>query len=87
MIARVLENTGATLQDWGMMYKAVTQLVLLYGSESWVMTGEMLNALKGLCHWAERRITGMTAKHGVGGVYEYPLVVAAMESAGLHHII
>ena len=39
IIARVMEMTGATVHAWGMMYKAVTQSVLLYGSESRVVTG------------------------------------------------
>ena len=42
MIARVMEKTGATVREQGMMYKAVDQYVLLYGSESWMVTGEML---------------------------------------------
>ena len=33
MIARFLERTGATVQSWGEMYKAVVQSVILYGSK------------------------------------------------------
>ena len=51
---------------WGIMYKAVYQLVILYDSESWVGTGEMLKVLEGLHHRAARRITGMTVKCGEG---------------------
>ena len=39
MIARVLERTGAKVRVQGEIYKAVEQLVLLYGSESWVVNG------------------------------------------------
>ena len=56
----------------GMMYKAVYQSVLLYGSDSWVVTGEMLKFLEGFHHQVARRIT------------EYPPLVAALEAAGLH---
>ena len=34
MISRVMEKTGSTVWARGNMYKAVAQLVLLYGSES-----------------------------------------------------
>ena len=47
MIVRVLVNTGATVRACGMMYKAVYQLVIIYGSESWVVMGAMLNILEG----------------------------------------
>ena len=62
VIARVLERTGVTVRSWGEIYKEVAQLVLIYGSESWVATGEMLNVLTVFHHWAARRITGMTAR-------------------------
>ena len=54
MIARVLENTGATVRDRGMMYKAVEQSLILYVSERWVVTGEMLKVLEGFYHRAAR---------------------------------
>ena len=34
VITRVLERTGATVRAWGAMYKAVAQLLLLYGIKS-----------------------------------------------------
>ena len=39
MIAKVLERRGATVRDWGAIYKVVAQSVLLYGRESWVVNG------------------------------------------------
>ena len=39
----------------------------MYGSESWVVMGEMLKVLQGFHHWADMRITGMTTTRGVGG--------------------
>ena len=58
---RVMEKIGAMVQAWGVMYKAVTLSVLLYGSERWVVTGGMLNFLKLFRHREVRWITGMTA--------------------------
>ena len=70
MIEGVMAKTGETVQDRGMMYNAVDQLVLLYGSELWVVTWEMLKVSEGFHHWEERWITGMTATHGAGGEWE-----------------
>ena len=50
-----------------MMYKAVAQSVLLYGSEGWVVTGAMLKILEGFHHRAASQITGMTATRGADG--------------------
>ena len=47
VVARVLESTGATGRARGAMYEAVEQLVLLYGREICVVTGEMLKVLTG----------------------------------------
>ena len=60
------------------MYKAVVQSVQLYGSERWVVTGEILKFLTPFQHRAAQRITGMTAKCGAGGEWEYPAVEEAM---------
>ena len=67
MIARVLAKTVATVQDRGMMYNAVAQSVILYGSEIWVVKGEMLKILEGLHHRTARWITGMTVTCGAVG--------------------
>ena len=45
-----------------MIYKAVIQTVLLYISESWVVTDEMLKVLEGLYHQVDQRITGMSSQ-------------------------
>ena len=67
MVARVLANTGATVWARGIMYKAVAQSVLLYGSDICVVTGYILKVLGVFHDWVARRITGMTTTRGVGG--------------------
>ena len=69
-----------------MMYKAVLQLVILYGSDIWVVMGDMLKVLEGFHNRTARWITGMMASRGAGGEWEYPPVVEAMQAAGLHPI-
>ena len=44
------------------IYKAVIQTVLLYISESWVVTDAMLKVLEGLYHQVDQRITGMSSQ-------------------------
>ena len=50
MVAKVLLNMGSTVQAWRIMYKAVVQMVLIYGSGSWVVTDEILKLLEGFHH-------------------------------------
>ena len=58
----MLKKTVATVRARELMYKAVAQSVLLYGSEIWVVMGMLLRVLEGIHHQAARRITGMTEK-------------------------
>ena len=67
MIARVLEITGATVWARVAMYEAVVQLVLLYGSASSLVTGEILKVLTAFQHRELWRIMGVTGKRGAGG--------------------
>ena len=39
MADRVLERTGTMVRARGDMYKAMAQLVILYGRKSWLVTG------------------------------------------------
>ena len=57
-----MKKTGETVRSCWMIYKAVAQSVLMYGSKSWVVIGEMLKVLEGFHHRADRQITGMTEK-------------------------
>ncbi len=46
MIGRVLSSEGASPRAMGSFYKVVVQSVLLYGSESWVLSKAMMKKLK-----------------------------------------
>ena len=59
-MAKVLTKTVATVLEQAMMYKVVFQMVLLYRSESWVLTEEMLKVMEGLHHQVAWRIEGMS---------------------------
>ena len=70
----------------GTMYKAISQLVLLYSSKILVLTRDFLKVLTAFHQWVARWITGMTAKHGAGVEWEYPEIEEAMESTGIQPI-
>ena len=87
MIARLLERKGATVQAWGGMYKELSQSILLYGREIWVVTREMLKLLTVFRHRAARQIMGMTSKRGAGREWEYPVLDDVMDTTGVHPIV
>ena len=60
------------MRNWRDMYKEVAQSMLLYSSDIWVVTWDIIKALEGSHHQAARRIMGMTAKREAGGEWEYP---------------
>ena len=65
---KVMENAGAAVRAREIMYKAVVQTVLLYGSESWVMKGEILVIIEGFHHKAAIWMAGKTDRcAGDGG--------------------
>ena len=71
------------VRSCGMLFKAVVQIILIYGCDSLLMLGVMLKVLEGFHHRAARWIAGMTARCGEDGELDYPLMADAMEAAGL----
>ena len=87
VIVRVLAKKGAMVWACGMVYKVMTQLVLLYFSESWLVTGVIPKVLWGFHNPEARHITGMLATCGAGREWEYPTVVVSLKAAILHSIM
>ena len=56
VVAKVLTKTGATVRAQEIIYKVVLQTVLLYESDSWVVTEAMLKVLEGFHHRVDRSI-------------------------------
>ena len=86
VILRVFTKIGATVQSHGMVYNSVAHSVLRYGSESWVVTVVIVKFLERFHHREFIRITSMMVQCVAGGEWGYPLVVVALEIAGLHPI-
>ena len=66
-MARILGREGADPKVSRMFYIAVTQQVLLFGAESWVLTGKMEAALDAFQGRVARRLTGRTPRRGRDG--------------------
>lgn len=57
-VSIILARDGASPWVSGMFYKAIVQAVLLYGSETWVITQPMMKALEGFHHIVAHWLTG-----------------------------
>ena len=64
-------------------YKAIVQLVLLYWSKIWLVTGAMLKLLEVFHHRSDIRIEGMTAQNTTVREWKWTLVDDAPETARL----
>ena len=70
----------------GHFFKAVTQSVLLFGEETWVITPRMEQALSSFQHSIARRLTRRHTSRRGGGSWEYPSLEEAMLEAGFEGI-
>ena len=57
-LLRILVREGSSPRVLGMLFKAVVQVVLLFGAEMWVMTPRIGRALGGFQHRVAQRIVG-----------------------------
>ena len=65
-LARILSREGSDKMVLGNFFKAVVQAVILFGSETWVLTPRIERALESFMHGAARRITGNQPRRGGG---------------------
>jgi Reverse transcriptase (RNA-dependent DNA polymerase) len=86
-VSRVLTREGADPRVCGMFYKAVVQSVLLYSCETWVITSQVLDVLKGFHHRMARRLSGKRPYFlPAERKWVYPPIMEALEEAGLFSI-
>ena len=85
-LSRVLRKENASAKVSGMFYKATVQAVLLFGSETWVMTPALLRGLEGFHVRAARRMTGMMPRKKYDGSWVYPDSAKVLEAAGMRSI-
>ena len=82
---KVLEREPVPPRVARMFYQAVIASVLLYGSESWVVSPSTLRELEGFHMEAVRRLTGMRPRK-VKGVWVYPHSADVLAAAHLQPI-
>ena len=81
-LVRVLGREGADPKVSRSFYTAVTQQVLLFGAESWVLTKKMEPALESFQGRVARRMTGRQPRRGRDGEWYYPSLTGALKEAG-----
>lgn len=83
MLRRILAAQHLPPTIASIFYKAVVQAVLLYGSETWVITKRALTLLDSFHHRIARQITGQHVYQGPQGTWIYPDPKETLEKAGL----
>ena len=82
----LLSREGADAGTLGHIYLAVVQLVLLYGSETWVLTPHMHRMWNGFHHRVACILTGRQPWKGQDKGWVYPPLEDAMVEAGLQEV-
>ena len=78
----ILSREGAAPQVSGFFFKVVIQVVLIFGSDTWVVTPCMGKALGGVQTQVMRRLTGKIPLRTTDGKCRYASAAAARVAAG-----
>ena len=86
-VGQVLRAENVPPQIAAKFYKAVVQAVLLYGSETWVLSTAALASLKRFhIHAAYRMAVKHKPRKGPGNVWSYPKSKVVLEECGMSTI-
>ena len=77
----MLIREGVDARTLVQIYLAVVQPVMIYRSETWVMTLHIGRLLDGFPHRMARKLTGSKPQRGRDGVWVYPPLEDAMAEA------
>ena len=77
----MLGREGADDRTRGQLYLAVVQSVMLYRSETRVMTPHIGRVLSGFLHRVSHSIMGRQPRQGSNGMWKYPPPEDAMAEA------
>ena len=80
--SRILVREGAAPQVSRFFFKAVIQVVLLFGVETWVVTPLIDKALRGVQKQVARRLTGKIPRKTTDRTWRYTSEAAVRETAG-----
>ena len=82
-MVKILGREGAEKRTAGKLYVVVVQAVLLFGSETWMVTPCLEKALVGFHHRAAQRMAGMGTEYQLNRTWVYPPIGAALVTVGL----
>ena len=82
-LVSILRSEGVNPIIMGYFYKAVVQTVLIYGSESWVVSGDIMRKLRSFHHRVARYLTGRHIRKNADGTWTCPPSADVLERAGL----
>ena len=82
-LARILGREGADPKVSRNLYIAVTQQVLLFGADTWLLTVKMEAALDAFQGRVARRLTGRLPRRGRDGKWQYPPPAGATKDTGI----
>ena len=85
-LMRILSREGEDARTLGQIYLFVVQLVLLYGTETWVMTPRIRRVLGVFHHRLYCRMIGRQPRRGTDGVWVYLLLEDVMAEALLKEV-
>jgi hypothetical protein len=86
LIGRFLKREGANPKTMAVFYKAITQSVLLFGSETWVITKDKMRELKSFHHHCARVIARIPIQQKSDGSWFCPPTKNVLEKTGLFSI-
>ena len=82
-LASILGREGADPKVSRSFYTAVTQQVLLFGAELWVLTKRVESALDAFQGRVSQRLTVRLPRRGRDGKWVYPSPAGALKEAGV----
>ena len=85
-IAGILNAEGANPKTMGYFYKAIVQAILLYGSETWTLTRNILKRFDSFHARVARYLTGRHIRQLEDGTWFCPPTTEVLEEAGLFSI-
>ena len=86
LLVNLLSREGADRRTTGFLNVELVKAVLLFGSETWVMTPELEKYINDFRHRAVRRMAGMGTKCKLDGTWMYPPIGSALVTVGLNKI-
>ena len=85
-ITILLSREGADPRLSGFLFKAVVQVVFLFGAETWVVTPRMFIVLGEFQYQVVRRLTGRLPQRKTDGEWYYTLAETSREEVGFQTI-